>query len=381
MILRAGLVVAAFLCFAQTPLAGQASASLGLGASLIRYEGFLTSGALVVAPSVRFDTPRLSFGGQGSWTAFESGNGVLQGQAAGAWRSASRGRWRVELSGSAGAAKYAEESGTGHLLGGARLHLLGRGGNAGGWVGVTAGRSFGGSAESPAELAVAGWTVRHRLALIGTAAAAWLGPHRYLDVQASARWTGPRVTVEGRIGARPLVRGGTAVGEATTGGFGEVSALVSVTRRLAVALSGGSYPSDPARRVLGAKYLSAAVRVPLLGGVTPSPIRLDSWIREDRTLAPGASAATLVLAGSAERRVVRIRIREARSVELMADFTDWEVVPLARVGCDRWEVTIPVPAGVHRVNLRIDGGPWLAPAGVRVERTEFGGLVGVVVVP
>jgi hypothetical protein len=28
-----------------------------------------------------------------------------------------------------------------------------------------------------------------------------------------------------------------------------------------------------------------------------------------------------------------------------------------------------------------DGGPWVAPGGTRVERTEFGGSVGILVVP
>jgi hypothetical protein len=64
----------------------------------------------------------------------------------------------------------------------------------------------------------------------------------------------------------------------------------------------------------------------------------------------------------------------------MGDFTDWEPVSLAPVGKGVWEVRLPVAPGVHRVNVRIDGGAWLVPAGTRLERTEFGSAVGIVVV-
>jgi hypothetical protein len=33
------------------------------------------------------------------------------------------------------------------------------------------------------------------------------------------------------------------------------------------------------------------------------------------------------------------------------------------------------------LNLRIDDGAWLVPAGTRLEETEFGGAVGVVLIP
>jgi hypothetical protein len=35
--------------------------------------------------------------------------------------------------------------------------------------------------------------------------------------------------------------------------------------------------------------------------------------------------------------------------------------------------------GVHRLNVRLDGGEWVVPAGARPEPGEFGGAVGVIV--
>ena len=34
--------------------------------------------------------------------------------------------------------------------------------------------------------------------------------------------------------------------------------------------------------------------------------------------------------------------------------------------------------GVHRLNVRLDGGRWVVPLGARLERTEFGDAVGIV---
>jgi hypothetical protein len=55
-------------------------------------------------------------------------------------------------------------------------------------------------------------------------------------------------------------------------------------------------------------------------------------------------------------------------------------VPLLRTSDDTWEITLRVPAGTYRLDVRADGGPWLAPRGTRLQRDEFGGEVGILVV-
>jgi hypothetical protein len=78
-------------------------------------------------------------------------------------------------------------------------------------------------------------------------------------------------------------------------------------------------------------------------------------------------------------------------VELMADFTDWVPVPLVRLprgtaggrardAADLWAAELVIAPGVHRVNVRVDGGPWRPPPGLSVVRDEFGGEVGLLVV-
>jgi 1,4-alpha-glucan branching enzyme len=92
-------------------------------------------------------------------------------------------------------------------------------------------------------------------------------------------------------------------------------------------------------------------------------------------------APRLEVQGGGERKTLRIRAPAAKSVELMGDITDWAPVRLHLVEPGLWETELELPPGVHRVNIRVDGGPWVAPGGTRVERTEFGGSVGILVVP
>ena len=83
-------------------------------------------------------------------------------------------------------------------------------------------------------------------------------------------------------------------------------------------------------------------------------------------------------------RGVRLLVRApgASSVELAADFTDWHPVVLERVMEEgAWQLLLPVASGLHRLNVRIDGGKWIAPAGTTRSADEFGSEVGIVAVP
>ena len=375
---RAGLVVAVCLLPIGFPLAAQAVGTLSLGASLIELDGFLSSGAVVFAPALQFDTPRLAFVGQGSWTVFESGNGVLQANATAGWLSGSRGWWRLELSGSAGASKYASEPGSGHLLAGARLHVFRS--RAGGWIGLAAGQSVGESALGvPVELTMAGWHVRQQWTLVGTATATRFGGDHYLDLVGAVRWAGRGVEVEGRFGARPWTRLQGLAGTAGTGGYGEVTALVPLSPRLALSIGGGNHLADPVRRVLGARYLSAGIRLRAFGPEARSVLRENSTAIMRRLAPADAGATRLEIVASGQFHAIKVSAPGASSVELMGDFTDWSVVALTQVTPGVWTVDLPMMPGIYRVNVRIDGGPWIVPAGTRLERTEFG-AVGVVVV-
>lgn len=375
---RPALLVAAAMIAIGSPAAGQAVGTLSIGASSAEYDGFLRSGAFVVSPALRFDSHRFSFASQTSWTRFESGSNVTQGNLAAGWSGQPSRRVRIELFGAAGASKYADEPGTGHLLAGGRFHLGGQ--QAGGWLGATAGRTVGDGTVTPRDISIAAWATRHHVSVVGTATGTWVGWQRYLDLVGAVRWTNAAAQVEARFGVRSWVQSLQRIGDAVPGSYGEVAAILPVSNRLALSLGGGSFPADPARRTLSAKYLSAGIRLRAFGPGAPRPSLLTSMAVQTR-LGFGDGTPQIEVRGSGDERTIRVRVTGARSVELMGDFTDWSIVALRQVAAGIWEVSLPMAVGVHRVNLRIDGGAWAAPGGGRVEQTEFGGSVALLVVP
>jgi hypothetical protein len=100
---------------------------------------------------------------------------------------------------------------------------------------------------------------------------------------------------------------------------------------------------------------------------------------------PSADRASRILpvvqvAETAGQRVLRIHAPGARQVEVMADFTEWEPVSLAPRG-NAFERVVALSSGTHRLLLRIDGGAWRTAANTPAVDDEFGGRVGLLVVP
>ncbi|NIM52609.1 MAG: hypothetical protein GTN78_05985 [Gemmatimonadales bacterium] len=359
-------------------LAGQATGALEIGVSSVRYEGFLGSGAVFAAPTLRYDAANLSLGIHGNLTVFESGNQILQGLAAAGWRTPPAGRFRGELSGSVGVSSYSYEDAPryGHAVGRLRAHYVGA--RSGVWVGGATGQSFSGAAaETPYEVEVSAWTVYQGLGLAATVTRAWLADTAYLDAVATARWRLRRLELDGTAGFR------TWSGDGGRDAYGELHLRVPLGNRVTVLASGGWYPSDPVRGVVAARYVSVALRIAALPGRIPavSPLT-DALTRErDEPGSPSTGPARLEIASSSDDlRTLRVEAPGAESVEIMGDFTDWQPAALERLAGGRWEITLPIVSGVHRLNVRLDGGPWLAPRGTRVTEDEFGSKVGILVV-
>jgi hypothetical protein len=78
--------------------------------------------------------------------------------------------------------------------------------------------------------------------------------------------------------------------------------------------------------------------------------------------------------------LVRVHGRNVSRVDLSGDFTDWTPVALLPVHANWWAVVVRVPPGVHRVQLRVDGGPWIAPPGLPRADNGPGGPSGALVV-
>jgi hypothetical protein len=345
--------------------------------SVVQYEGFLTSTAATVAPALRYDTPNLSLGGQGSWTVFESGSRIFQGTAAAAWLTTPRERWRFEAAGSAGVSRYADEPASGHVLARGRLHFFDA--NNGSWMGVTTGATSFADSGAPLELAIGTWNIGDHIAWVATVTMTWLGADRYLDVGGAVRWTSRRFELETRFGSRPWVSGGGAADALTA----ELSALIPLGNRVSLDFSAGTFPSDPVRRVLGSHYATAGLRLDFARRYRAPPLTIPPAILaavQKNNEAGSTPDARLEILPNEAAHIIRVHAANAKAVDVMGDFTDWNPLSLTRLGDGIWEVRLELAAGVHRLNVRIDGGAWLVPAGARPEESEFGGTVGVVVV-
>lgn len=253
--------------------------------------------------------------------------------------------------------------------------------------GVMAGARFG-SSLAGASLGAGGGATRSPVVMgrgvLQAQAAAW----RSVDVNAlaaNATFTGIVVPPEGTYGPPPPAknatymdasiswrrdhngwsagadagaRTGSALVQSGAWASGEAAAWLS--NHVAFVASAGRALADPIRGVPSTRYLSASIRI------AAQP--------HDRL---GGTTKPQVIAG---RERMEIDLPKATSVELMADFTDWVPVSLVRTG-GVWRLERPIPPGLHRVAIRIDGGDWIAPPGVPHTTDDLGGVVGLITIP
>jgi hypothetical protein len=357
----------------------QTTGTIDVGVSSVRYDGFLPSAAAAVSPALRWEQPTSTLTARGTYLRFESGHRSLQGVVAGSFlmRPATH-RWRGELGGSLGASRYLDLASFWHATVDARLLILGA--DRGVWIGGTAGRTSYGSGARPVTVAGMGaWAQRSHVMLGISAARSFVGDTAYSDVVSKAQTRRGALAFDASIGARFASRGGGH------GVFGEASAALTLGERTMVFVAGGRYPTDPLSGSVAGRYMSGGVRLRVA-----SPARLAA-----RTTLPSASRPTtpqggdpvagvrleLVSRPDGTVRVVLYTSDSAASVELAGDFTDWEPRPLRRTTDRMWETLLPIPRGLHRLNVRIDGGAWIVPAGLTRAADEFGDEVGILAVP
>jgi hypothetical protein len=144
------------------------------------------------------------------------------------------------------------------------------------------------------------------------------------------------------------------------------------------------FPAELWRGLPGGRYASAAIRFATRGPRAADPRRLAELTLPyelGRLRRPRAVAERFAMLTEPNgTRTLRLRVPGAAVVELMADFTDWTPIELAPGGDGAWTFNVFIAPGVHRLNVRVDGGPWVAPPGLTVVRDEFGGEVGLLVV-
>jgi len=359
--------------------AAQTTGTIDVGVSTVRYDGFLPSGAWSLTPALTWAGTGAAVTTRGTYLRFESGRRSLQGLVAASLftpPSLLPQRWRGELSLSGGGSSYADFASFWHATGEARLHFVAAG--RGAWIGGTGGRtSYGGAPRPVAVVGVGLWARRAQVTVAASATRSFVGDTTYSDLASTIHASGGRFELDASLAARVSSRG------AGHGVHGEASATFTLGERAALFVSGGRYPTDPVSGSVAGRYASAGLR---LRTALPRPRAIRDPRPLMRSPANGDGGASFSarlevrLAPDGTGRVV-VHAPAAATVEVAGDFTDWQPVVLLRTGEDVWESELHISSGVHRVNVRIDGGRWIAPAGTTRAEDEFGGEVGIVAVP
>ena len=192
---------------------------------------------------------------------------------------------------------------------------------------------------------------------------------------AAGYWTHDR----GRL--QVLVGGGVRFGirqlDRTTP-WATASTTVWLSPRLGLTGAVGRALADVLRGVPTVRYASLSLRIGFTDRPGAATLKGGRAPSDD-----DAGPRVAVRRGDGELRVVSVVAPRASSVEMMADFTDWEPVSLTRsaTGRGEWTLARPLSAGSHRVAVRIDGGDWIVPPNLPRVADEFGGAVGLLIVP
>lgn len=360
-------------------MSAQASSSIDLGTAILDQPAIGSGSVLTAAGLLSYLTPRNELGA--SAVAARTPNDLYTGQAiVSATRYASpfqRMRWELAASGSGFGVSGDAPSFGWQLL--AREHLgLGSGG-------LFAGASGGSVGQSGVWRRILGAHAGGFFRLGGSAADELSGALAYTDAAPPAGF-GDRVRYTDLFGywqhnggpAELLIGGGARSrigGSLGTSGWASVTGTFWATPHLAIVVSGGRALEDVARAVPSVRYLSLALRVGQrsAGSTIPMPVHRDVADRNDGYLEVHISDDST--------RVLTLRADSASTVELMADFTDWEPIGLVKLPNGLWSLSRAITPGVHHVAIRIDGGAWRAPPNLTKAPDEFGGEVGLLAVP
>ena len=396
--LRAAGLAAGGVALLAGGLAAQVRGSLDVGAGTYRPDRAIPGGIASIAPALYYDTKSFRLGASGVYSDAPAGRWNFQGATMVQLRTPELGPFQLEATGQVeltrhfaarGAAAATAElranirpfrgttlwagraGGSATTLGSSRplrRNLLGASTRVGG---VEVGLSV---ASSTFELM--GGVTRDAASSADTSSIGFPntpgqgGPSpatrqmSLTDAVVSTRWRLASLDLDMAVGRR-FARN---TPELTIWG---VSASRSLGSNVALVAGAGRAGSDPVTAVPGSRYFVMGLRLKV--GAT-GPAVFDPL--------PKTSEHTPFRIGPpmpAGREVV-VRAPGASRVELAGDFTDWRPVTLQPSGDARWRTVLPIPPGLHRLAVRLDGGAWQAPPGSRPIQTEFGGEVTEIVV-
>jgi hypothetical protein len=339
----------------------------GLG---VWYADTVRSAGASVSPALRVDWANATLNASGTLSRLGQGASSVQGTIAPSIFSPSYGPLSVEGAASLGGSSHHDGTRTGQMLGIARAHVMR--GDVGGWVGGGVGRTWDGDLwRNVRQAEIGAWTARDGVNVLAMITPVKVDTLRYTDFQAALRAPAMRAFELGVNGGARTGSVGAAVGGSSRT-WGSVTGTAWVSSRVAIVASAGNYPVDLTQGYPGGRFVTLALRFGARD-VAEAPTA------EMPAATPSAPVFD-VRPATQGRRVLRFNAPTAKTVEVSGDFTKWQPQRLTREANGWWSVTLPVSVGTHQINLRVDGGAWIAPPGLLTSRDEFGGVVGILVV-
>jgi hypothetical protein len=358
-------VIAIVVCGPRPHGAGaQLSASLEAAAARATYEGYLPSGVYTLTPALGLTVGPAAAYADAALTKFESGNTSEFGELGASYTVGSAPfslTARVDGSSSWYRSYEPVSAGLAGLRAQLRINSV-----SGVWVGGAAGVSnalLGGTDDvhGVGRGDLGAWFVARPFVFVGSVTGTAAGDSAYMDAVGTVRLELPRLSLSGTVGARAGSLGGGVPR------WVQADVRVPLVSTLSLVGAIGSTPTDLVRGLPGAQYASLGLRV-TVGRVSAPPagaVRretpVDLVIERDRT--------------------VEIREPPGSRVEVMGDFTEWRPVLCPEISPGVFALAVPRTHGLYRIDVRVDGGAWTVPPGLAAVPDDFGGEVGLLVVP
>ncbi len=181
---------------------------------------------------------------------------------------------------------------------------------------------------------------------------------RFGDWTVGVRWR--------RAGWLLGVSGGARAGDLATDPWWQLRMDAGVAPWATVEASAGWYPWDLTGFTAG-RFAIVGVRLAVLRTARGPTLAVADALRTERL--------------DASRVRVAVRLDGVRSVAIAGEWNDWVPAPMRRDHVGRWTAIIGVRPGVYRCALLVDGTRWVVPPGTPKTGDDFGGEVGLLIVP
>ncbi|MFL5612790.1 MAG: glycogen-binding domain-containing protein [Gemmatimonadaceae bacterium] len=411
---KAAIAALTFVLLAPQGALAQVASKLEAGSITTQQDGEMPASVFSVTPGIRVTLPYFALAAHGSaWLTGQQWQ-IADGTLSGTLVTPTLGHFRGELLGNASRAFFDQSLENDQVDAQARLHML-FSQNSGIWVGGGVARPWRIAVVSAVDVTGGGaWarlgdatlsgtytnffftkvaasrdssgtvqtctTHNEPLALANSGGASLSGSSagaadcrrqsRFSDLEGSVNWAYGFLELTGQAGYR---FGDSYDVTPDSRRWAAGTAVLWITNRVAAVMGGGRIPANPSRGLPARNYANFGLML------SYSSIPRTTVPVAPMTLAAVKDFEVRPLATGTQK--ITVRVGGVETVEVMGDFSDWTPLVLMRRGRDLWDITLPVTAGVHEINLRLDGGPWLAPPGLPTRRDSFSGDVGLLVVP